>query len=130
MENNIPNLNNSNFDNISIREILIKYLLKWHWFLISVIICIAVAYYYLKITNEQFQVQSTILIRKNKSTSGLLDMSMLDGFGGGMSGSSKEVEDEIQVLSSKTLMTNVIKSLAIETEYYEKTKFKYISSVL
>jgi len=125
MENNIPNLNNSNFDNISIREILIKYLLKWHWFLISVIICIAVAYYYLKITNEQFQVQSTILIRKNKSTSGLLDMSMLDGFGGGMSGSSKEVEDEIQVLSSKTLMTNVIKSLAIETEYYEKTKFKY-----
>ena len=124
MENNLPNLNNSNIENINIREIIIKYLLKWHWFLISVIICFAFAYFYLKITNEQYQVQSTILIRKDKSTSGLLDMSMLDGLGGG-SGSSKEVEDEIQVLSSKTLMASVIKTLAIETEYYAKTRFRY-----
>ena len=124
MENNLPNLNNSNIENVNIREIIIKYLLKWHWFLISVIICFAFAYFYLKITNEQYQVQSTILIRKDKSTSGLLDMSMLDGLGGG-SGSSKEVEDEIQVLSSKTLMASVIKTLAIETEYYAKTRFRY-----
>jgi len=121
MENNLPNLN---IENVNIREIIIKYLLKWHWFLISVIICFAFAYFYLKITNEQYQVQSTILIRKDKSTSGLLDMSMLDGLGGG-SGSSKEVEDEIQVLSSKTLMASVIKTLAIETEYYAKTRFRY-----
>jgi len=124
MENKLPNLNNSNIENINIREIIIKYIMKWHWFLISVVICFAIAYFYLKITNEQFQVQSTILIRKDKSTSGLLDLSMLDGLGGGSS-TSKEVEDEIQVLSSKTLMASVIKTLNIETEYFVKTSFRY-----
>lgn len=124
MENNTPNLNSSNINNIDLREILIKYLRKWHWFLISVAICFVVAYFYLKVTNDKFQVQSTILLRKDKSSSGLLDMSMLDGLGG-LSGSSKEVEDEIQVLSSRKLMTNVIKSLGIETEYYGKSGLKY-----
>ena len=125
MENNIQTSNTSNLDTINIREIFIKYLLKWHWFLISVVICLALAYFYLKITNDQYQVQSTILIRKDKSTSGLLDMSMLDGIGGDMASSSKEVEDEIQVLTSKTLMTNMIKSLGIETEYFEKKGLRY-----
>jgi len=124
MENNIPIIKTSNIDNINIREIVIKYLLKWHWFLISVVICFTIAYFYLKITDEQFQVQSTILIRKDKSGSGLLDMSMLDGLGG-MAGSSKEVEDEIQVLTTKKLMTTVIKSLGIETEYFKKNKFRF-----
>jgi len=124
MENNIPNLKSSNIETINIREILIKYLHKWHWFLISVVVCFVIAFFYLKITNDQFSVQSTILIRKDKSTSGLLDMSMLDGLGG-LSGNSKEVEDEIQVLSSRSLMSNVIKSLNIETEYFEKHGFRY-----
>ena len=124
MENNIPNLNTSNIDSINLREIVVKYLQKWHWFLISVIVCFAIAYFYLKITNDQFEVQSTILLRKDKSSSGLLDLSMLDGLGG-MSGSSKEVEDEMQVLSSKRLMTNVIKTLNIETEYFEKKGLRY-----
>ena len=124
MENNIPTLKSSNIETINIREILIKYLQKWHWFLISAVVCFVIAYFYLKVTKDQFTVQSTILIRKDKSTSGLIDMSMLDGLGG-LSGNSKEVEDEIQVLSSRSLMTNVIKSLAIETEYYEKHGFRF-----
>jgi len=124
MENNIPNLNTTNIDSINLREIAIKYLLKWHWFLISVVVCFIIAYFYLKITNDQFDVQTTILLRKDKSSSGLLDMSMLEGLGG-MTGSSKEVEDEMQVLTSKTLMTNVIKTLGIETEYYEKKGLRY-----
>ena len=127
MENNIPTIKTSNLENINIREIVIKYLLKWHWFLISVVICFIIAYFYLKITNEEFQVQTTILIRKDKSASSLIDMSMLDGLGGvsGAGGSSKEIEDEIQVLTSKTLMTNVIKSLGVETEYFEKDNYRY-----
>src|ERR1035437_3605245 len=126
MENNTTNLNNLNIENINIREIVIKYLKKWPWFLISAIICLFIAYFYLKITNDSYLVQTTILIRKDKSSNGLLDMSMLDGLSsvaGG--GTSKEVEDEIQVLTSKSLMTNVIKSLDVETEYYIKKGLRY-----
>jgi len=47
MENNIPTLKSSNIETINIREILIKYLQKWHWFLISAVVCFVIAYFYL-----------------------------------------------------------------------------------
>ena len=125
MENNKPNLNTTaNKDNIDYRELMLKYLYKWHWFLLSVVLCVIVAFVYLKATNDQFQVQSTILLRKDPSNNGsLVDMSMLEGLG--ISGSSKEVEDEIQVLSSKALTQNVIRSLKFETEYFVQKGLRY-----
>ncbi|MEI7944406.1 MAG: Wzz/FepE/Etk N-terminal domain-containing protein, partial [Actinomycetes bacterium] len=125
MENNKPNLNSTqNKDNIDYRELMLKYMHKWPWFLLSVIICVFVAFIYLKSTNNQFQVQSTILLRKDPSNNGsLIDMSMLEGLG--ISGTSKEVEDEIQVLSSKALTQNVIKTLHFETEYYIENGLRY-----
>ena len=125
-QTNNPNTNpnNTNNETIDIRELLFKYLRKWYWFVISAIVCLIIAYAYLKITNVQYQVQTTILLRKDPGSSGLLDMSMLDGLGI-PSATSKEVEDEIQVLSSKSLMKNVILSLGTETEYFAKRGFRY-----
>ena len=124
MENNKPNLNStSNKDSIDYRELMLKYLLKWPWFLLSVVICFIVAFVYLKSTNDQFQVQSTILLRKESNNGSLVDMSMLEGLG--ISGTSKEVEDEIQVLSSKALTQNVIRALHFETEYFVQNGLKY-----
>ena len=120
-----PNLNPNATSNetINIREIILKYLSKWYWFIFSAIICLAIAYFYLKITNVQYQVQTTILLRKDQANSGLIDMSMLEGLG--VSGNSKEVEDEIQVLTSKSLMSKVIQSLEVQTEYFEKAGWRY-----
>ena len=123
MENNITNSNFSNPEAFNLREILLKYLRRWYWFFISIVMCFGIAYYYLKSTNTQYQVQTTILLRKDASKSGLLDMSALEGLG--VSSSSKEVEDEIQVLTSKSIMRNVIESLGIETEYFVKVGLKF-----
>jgi len=124
MENITANQNASNNEVLNLREILLKYLCKWYWFLISVVLCFGIAFYYLKTTNVQYQVQTTILLRKDASNSGLLDMSALEGLGLSSS-SSKEVEDEIQVLTSKSIMRNVIESLGIETEYFVYTGLIY-----
>ncbi|HLP04254.1 MAG TPA: polysaccharide biosynthesis tyrosine autokinase [Paludibacter sp.] len=110
-------------DEINLREILFKYLGKWYWFLLSAFVCLVGAYAYLKVTNELYQVQTSILLRKDQGSAGLIDMSMLDGLG--VSGSSKEVEDEIQVLTSKSIVASVIKSLHIETQYFRKSGWKY-----
>jgi len=124
MENNTANKNASNNEVFNLREILLKYLSRWYWFLISVVLCFGIAFFYLKTTNTQYQVQTTILLRKDASTSGLLDMSSLEGMGISSS-SSKEVEDEIQVLTSKSIMRNVIESLGIETEYFVQAGLRY-----
>jgi capsular exopolysaccharide synthesis family protein len=124
MENsNKTNRNSTNYELIDIKEIALKYFRKWHWFLISIIVCFGIAYLYLKISNDKYDVQSTILLRKDENTKGLVDMSMLDGLG--MFPSAKEVEDEIQVISSKSIVLQTIKSLGVENEYFVKTGLKY-----
>ena len=109
---------------INIREILFKYFQKLHWFIISIAVCVGIAYFYVKTTHKQYQVQSTILLRKDQSSKGLVDMSMLEGLSISTT-PSKEVEDEIQVLTSKSLMRNMIESLNIQTEYFVKDGLMY-----
>ena len=115
----------SNTEQIDLKEMVMMYLPKWYWFIISAAIFVTLAYFYLEFTSVKFQVQTSILLRKDSKGGGLLDMSMLDGLGVGGGGSSKEVEDEIHVLTSKTIMQNVIRTLGIETECYEKKKFRF-----
>ena len=128
-DNTPTNQTNSNLKNkrdVNLREMIFKYLVKWYWFFISIVLCFSIAYLYLKITNSSYKVETTILLKKDASGSGLLDMSMAQlGMSGG---SSKEVEDELQVLSSKTLMRKVIESLGFETEYYKKTGVRFEES--
>jgi capsular exopolysaccharide synthesis family protein len=82
-------------------------------------------YVYLKTVNDIYKVQSTITLRKEKGMAGMLDMSMVAGLGLSTP-SSKEVEDEIQILVSKSLTSQMIKELGIETEYFKKDGWKYI----
>lgn len=130
MENNINNSTNNKTttynDLINLREIVIKYLRKWYWFVISVFVCFLIAFLYIKITIPTYQVQSTILLRQDESSMGFSEMAILESMG--MGGSSKEVEDEIQVLKSKTIMMNVIQHLGIQTEYLQKKGLRQIDT--
>jgi len=129
MENNINNSTNNKTtynDLINLREIVIKYLRKWYWFVISVFVCFIIAFLYIKITIPTYQVQSTILLRQDDSSMGFSEMAILESMG--MGGTSKEVEDEIQVLKSKTIMMNVIQHLGIQTEYLQKKGLRQIDT--
>lgn len=127
MENNKTISKNGSYnDPINLREIIIKYLRKWYWFVISFFFCFLIGFLYLKMTVPTFQVQTTILLRQDKSNMGFSEMAILESMG--MGGTSKEVEDEIQVLKSKTIMKNVIQSLGVETEYYQKTGLKFVDT--
>ncbi len=123
MENKINSNKSSNNDVVNLREIATKYLRKWYWFVISFFVFLSIGYFYLKITVPTFKVQTTILLRKEDNNLGFSEMAILESMG--MSGSSKEVEDETQVLKSMTLMKSVIKDLGIETEYFEKKGMRY-----
>ena len=128
MENNINNSTNNRTYNdlINLREIVIKYLRKWYWFVISAFVCFLIAFLYIKITIPTYQVQSTILLRQDESNMGFSEMAILESMG--MGGTSKEVEDEIQVLKSKTIMMNVIQHLGIQTQYLQKKGFRNIDT--
>ncbi len=118
MENSFSQNKSVNEDVIDLRAILIKYLKKWYWFVLSVFICAVIAFAYLKTTLPKYSIKTSILLRDDSVSNPLAHLSVLDGLSGG--GLSKDVENEIQVLTSKTITSNVVRSLGIETEYYIK----------
>ena len=123
--NTSPRINaQHNKDIINLRELLFKYLRNWYWFVLSVIIAFLVATIYLKKTEIKYQVKTTLLLRNEDQAGALPQLSMMENFG--LSGANKEVEDEIQVLSSQKLLKEVIDTLKIHAKYFEKDKLKYV----
>ncbi|NLO70994.1 MAG: polysaccharide biosynthesis tyrosine autokinase [Porphyromonadaceae bacterium] len=124
MDNNIKsNLNGNNNDVINLRELMLKYLKKWYWFVLAVIIAFILAFVYIKSTKIEYQIQTVILLRNDKSNSNHSTMAMMQSLG--FNGVSKEVEDEIQVISSKKIIHQAIDSLNLQVEYYEKNGLRY-----
>lgn len=109
-------------DSIDIKTEILKYVKYWRWFLLSTIITISLALLYIKTTDKTYAVNTTILIKEdNKSdlSSQLAAFSNL-GLGGG----KNNIENEIEILKSRTLSESVIDSLKMNYFYYQKDGFK------
>ena len=126
MEKNNNNINNSinNTEVINLRELLTRYVQKWYWFVLAVIIAFIVATIYLRKTDNKYQVQTVILLRNEDNSSQISQLAMMESFG--LMGSSRVVDDEIQVINSNKIINQVIDTLGIEVEYFEKTGLKYV----
>ena len=62
--------NNNHFqeeESIDLREIFMKWLQHWHWFLISVLLVGIATAYYLRRTTPEYSVSATILIKDAKN---------------------------------------------------------------
>tara|TARA_R110002073_G_scaffold72537_1_gene177526 strand:+ start:530828 stop:533242 length:2415 start_codon:yes stop_codon:yes gene_type:complete len=111
--------------NIDLREIIEKYLRYWKWFLLSVFISIALAFLYLNFERKIYVAEATIKIKSENGS----DASTLSVFKDlGVATSNQNVEDEIEVLISKDLISEVVKSLKFNIQFY--TDKNYISEFL
>ena len=96
-------------EQINIQEILFRYLIHWPWFVVSVIVCIALAWGYLRLTTPIYNVSATVLIKDEKKGGGANMSSELEKMGlNGFVSSSSNIENEIEVLSSRTLAREVM----------------------
>ena len=111
-------------EQINIQEILFRYLIHWPWFVVSVIICIALAWGYLRLTTPIYNVSATVLIKDEKKGGGANMSSELEKMGlNGFVSSSSNIENEIEVLSSRTLAREVVSSLGLFVTYMDEDKF-------
>jgi len=119
-------MNNNNFqeEEIHINEIIRPYLKRWKWFVLGGIFALFIAYLFLKTQNPVYEVVSTVLIKDSKKSMGGQDFEMLRDLSGLGKMSSDGVDNEIEVLKSKKLMTTVIKDLGLETDIYVPGFFK------
>lgn len=111
-------------EQINIQEILFRYLIHWPWFVVSVIVCIALSWGYLRLTTPIYNVSATVLIKDEKKGGGANMSSELEKMGlNGVVSSSSNIENEIEVLTSRTLAREVVSSLGLFVTYMDEDKF-------
>lgn len=106
-----------------IKAILFKYIIRWPWFIASIIICIACAWIYLKQSTPIYNITASVIIKDEKKGgtmgnefSGLEDLGLLNP--------SKNIDNEIEILQSKSLIKDVVNELGLYINYWGNKGFK------
>lgn len=100
---------------VNLRDVLAKYIFHWPLFVLGIFLCLAAGFFYLRYSSPVYLVNSTLLIKDDKkgAAAGAADLlNELDLFG-----TSKVVDNEIEVLKSKTLMRKVVDRLNLSVTY-------------
>ena len=108
---------------IDIRRIIGLVLRYWYLLVIIPLLSVGLAALYTRYLVSQYKISSTILIRKddkqkNSRSTGSVDASML------FSGNASNVSDEIEILKSRTLMTQVLTELNVNPVVTVKGRLK------
>jgi len=108
------------FKDFNLKEQLFRYVKYWYWFIISFLVAIAIAFLYLRYTIPQYSVSSTIVISQedNLSAAGLGAFEEL-----GLERSQTQIESEIEILKSKTLIRDVVEKLKLNIQYFSQGNF-------
>jgi tyrosine-protein kinase Etk/Wzc len=117
MENNYILDENQNED-FNLRDTLERYLNNWQWFVLAVCLSITIAYVYLRYTTPQYQASTTILVKDEKKGGMLSELSAFSDLGLG-SGLKSNVDNEIEILKSRTLVERTVKKLGLNVVMVE-----------
>jgi len=105
----------------SLRDVIGKYLFHWPLFLLFILISFLLAFAYLNLATPGYTVKARLLINDDEK-------------GSGSEGSLKElqlftastlVENELELLKSRSLMSNVVKDLDLSVQYLVEDGFRY-----
>ncbi len=127
MENTSPNTTNtastqeqgSSFD---FRKLLKTFFDGWYWFVISVVVCLAIAFIHIKKTTPQYTRTATLLIKEtNSRRSSATDIEALLSNAGQM---TSRVSNEVVVFQAPILMEEAVRKLGLTTRYAIKGRFR------
>jgi uncharacterized protein involved in exopolysaccharide biosynthesis len=105
---------------INIKAIIVKLLSKWYYFLIAMFIMVPLAYAYLKFTPKQYQIRASLLL-KSEDPNAMSSEQFLKGME--LFTPKTELEDEIGILKSYSLVEQAMRSLDFGISYYTKKNF-------
>ena len=119
-DNNMSELDE---EKVNYQELLFKYIIHWPWFVASVLACLVGAWMYLHFQTPVYQVSASIMIKDDKK-SGSGNAADIESLGlGGMITSAQSIDNEIEVLRSKTILKEVINNLELYITYYDEDEF-------
>ena len=123
-ETNFNEAQESKEENIDVKELLFKYLIHWPWFAGAVVACLIAAWVYLHMSTPVYNISATVLIKDDKKGGSAGMLSGLESLGlDGMVSSSQNIDNEIEVLRSKTIVKEVVEDLGLYISYTDEDEF-------
>lgn len=121
METKTTNNNSSQEDFISLRDLIELFLNRWYWFVLSVIICVGITWFYLAGISPVYKRSAVMLVKGEQQNSGgdLSTMLELNGISTGNS-----IENEVYILRSYQLLQEVVKRLHLDVNYTVRNRFR------
>ena len=111
-------------EQIDFRTLLFKYIIHWPWFVGAVLLCLVGAWLYLHWATPIYNISATVLIKDEKKGGGSGVSSELEDMGlSGLMTSSKNIDNELEVLRSKTLVKEVVNQLNLYITYKDEDEF-------
>lgn len=99
----------------SLQTIWVLFCQNWYWVLISALICVGVAFVYLRFKTPVYSASMKVLVKESGDKKNAFSDMALDQMG--MLSSSNGFDNELEILSSTTVATRVVKRLKLYVAY-------------
>ena len=110
---------------LNFQKVFSHLVLNWHWYLISVFICLCGAFIYLRYAYPTYQVSARMLVKdeekKKVGSSALQALSSMEDFG--IMNNSNGFDNEVEILQSPVTVHDAVKRLKLYVEYRKDGRF-------
>ncbi len=107
-------------------QMLNKYSTYWPWFIISLFICSGLAYLYVRYVPPKYEATASLIIKDEKK--GYDDSKLMESLN--MISTKKIIENEIEILQSRTVADNVVKRMHLYAPVFQDGKVNAVSAYL
>lgn len=97
-----------------------KYIIHWKWFVVSVLIALCFAFFKVRYVVPVYNASSTILMKDTKKGGRLSEAAAFSDLG--INSGARNVDDEIEIMRSRTLLEEVVKKLNFNISIIAKGK--------
>jgi len=122
--------NKSEFEQV--KDTFFLWLKHWYYFVIGMVICLILAFIYLKVKTPVMTVAAQVSLRHDESLTGASSMSknqsVLSAFG--LGGNSQNIEDETLKMGSQGYLKKMVRKFALNFDYKESKFFGFTDKEL
>lgn len=113
---------------IDLIELFYKLLSHWRWFLIAAAAALIGAYIYLHVTTSVYQASASVVIKDSEGNGKGIDDLFQKVAPASLASANTQIEDEMEILRSRSILLQVINELNLYTKYKVKNGLFYDES--
>ncbi|MDR0892715.1 MAG: polysaccharide biosynthesis tyrosine autokinase [Mediterranea sp.] len=116
-----PEKTGSGMQRITLRDVMELLIIRWYWYLLAIVACVAVVWFYTRTLTRTYRHQAVMLVKTDVKNTGT-DVGVAFDLRGGITGSG--VDNEMFMLRSYQMVHEVVERLRLDVSYEEEGFFR------